>query len=72
MKGKINSGLIAGVLNGFCYLGSTISDYGLGTVKVMTGSWYSVFYVLLLGCGIVVISAAILLVIFKAKKQESL
>jgi OPA family glycerol-3-phosphate transporter-like MFS transporter len=31
-KDKINSGALAGVLNGFCYLGSTISSYGLGAV----------------------------------------
>ena len=70
MKGKVNSGLIAGVLNGFCYLGSTISDYGLGTIKVMTGSWYSVFYVLLTSCGAVVVSAAVLLIVLKVRKRE--
>lgn len=31
MREKVNSGLFAGVLNGFCYVGSTISSYGLGT-----------------------------------------
>ena len=62
MKDKINSGLIAGVLNGFCYLGSTLSDYGLGTIKVMTGNWYSVFYILLLCCGIICTLAAVLLI----------
>ncbi|MBE7066946.1 MAG: MFS transporter [Ruminococcaceae bacterium] len=70
MKGKINSGLIAGVLNGFCYLGSTISDYGLGTVKVMAGSWHAVFYVLLSACGIVCLFATALLVINIKKYKE--
>ena len=46
MKGKVNSGLIAGVLNGFCYLGSTISAYGLGAIADGWG-WMAVFYVLL-------------------------
>ena len=32
MKGKVNSGRIAGILNGFCYVGSTISSYGLGWI----------------------------------------
>jgi sugar phosphate permease len=45
MKGKVNSGLVAGIINGFCYVGSTISDYGLGAVQEATGSWSSVFYV---------------------------
>lgn len=48
MKGKINSGMIAGVLNGFCYIGSTISSYGLGLIADSFG-WNSVFYLL---CGV--------------------
>ena len=46
MKDKVNSGLLAGVLNGFCYLGSTVSSYGLGSVADNHG-WLAVFYVLL-------------------------
>ena len=45
MKGKVNSGLIAGILNGFCYLGSTISSNGLGTLADAYG-WYAVFWLL--------------------------
>ncbi len=48
MRGKVNSGLFAGVLNGFCYIGSTISSYGLGAVADRFG-WLSVFW-LLIGC----------------------
>ena len=32
MRGKVDSGFYAGMLNGFCYLGSTISAYGLGYI----------------------------------------
>ena len=49
MRGKINSGLIAGVLNGFCYLGSTISSYGLGVIADNFG-WTSVFWTLIGFC----------------------
>ena len=49
MRGKVNSGLIAGVLNGFCYLGSTISSYGLGVIADMFG-WMYVFYTLVAFC----------------------
>ena len=49
MRGKINSGLIAGVLNGFCYLGSTISAYGLGTIADNFG-WTAVFLALIGFC----------------------
>ena len=45
MRGRINSGLVAGVLNGFCYLGSTMSSYGLGVIADNFG-WISVFLVL--------------------------
>ena len=48
MREKVNSGLFAGVLNGFCYVGSTISSYGLGLIADNFG-WISVFW-LLIGC----------------------
>ncbi len=54
MRGKVNSGLFAGVLNGFCYVGSTISSYGLGIVADHFG-WIAVFW-LLLGCCILAAS----------------
>lgn len=44
-KEKIPSGLLAGVLNGFCYLGSTISAYGLGLIADV-GGWNFVFWIL--------------------------
>jgi len=49
MKGKVNSGLIAGILNGCCYVGSTISSYGLGAVADASG-WRGVFVLLLAVC----------------------
>lgn len=55
MKDKVNSGLLAGVLNGFCYLGSTVSSYGLGSVADELG-WLAVFYVLL---GVIGLCAAV-------------
>lgn len=48
MREKVNSGLFAGILNGFCYAGSTISSYGLGLIADNFG-WISVFW-LLIGC----------------------
>lgn len=51
MKEKVgNSGMLAGILNGFCYLGSTISSYGLGTVADHLG-WKAVFILFLALCG---------------------
>jgi OPA family glycerol-3-phosphate transporter-like MFS transporter len=64
MKGKINSGLIAGVLNGFCYVGSTLSTYGLGLIADNYG-WTAVFWTLLLACVAVVIGAIVYFIIRK-------
>ena len=49
MKGKVNSGLISGVLNGFCYVGSTISSYGLGLIVDAWG-WTVMFWFLFAVC----------------------
>ena len=49
MREKVNSGLCAGVLNGFCYLGSTVSSYGLGYIADHFG-WVSVFWTLIVFC----------------------
>ena len=48
-KEKVNSGLLAGVLNGFCYLGSTLSAYGLGVIADM-GGWNTVVKFLFVIC----------------------
>ena len=49
MRGKVNSGLFAGILNGFCYLGSTLSSYGLGAIADNFG-WTAVFWTLIGFC----------------------
>lgn len=69
MKGKINSGMIAGVLNGCCYVGSTVSSYGLGSVRTVWG-WNAVLYLLLfVAVAAVGISLAYVVVrIFKKKR----
>ena len=54
LKGQVDSGRLAGVLNGFCYLGSTISAYGLGAIADNWG-WKAVFYVLLCMAVVVVV-----------------
>lgn len=58
MKGKINSGLIAGIINGCCYIGSTISSYGLGAVADSWG-WSTVFWLLFAVSALVVVIAAV-------------
>lgn len=72
MKDKINSGRMAGVLNGFCYVGSTISSYGLGLVADLWG-WSAVFWLLFAVCALVVVSAGVYLCIktYLNKKYSS-
>ena len=70
-KDKVNSGKIAGILNGFCYLGSTLSSYGLGLVSDM-GGWNAVLILLLSLCILCVIMAVIYFAIKKSKRNQPL
>lgn len=54
MRDKVNSGMIAGIINGFCYLGSTVSAYGLGSIAEHF-SWSGVFYTLIAVCLVCVV-----------------
>lgn len=58
MREQLDSGLLAGVLNGCCYVGSTISSYGLGWVADHFG-WNGVFLLLLAVTGIPVVTAVL-------------
>ncbi len=68
MKGKVNSGLLAGVLNGCCYMGSTISSYGLGVIADHWG-WTSVFGLLGGICAFVVVASIIVSLILRSLKK---
>ena len=72
LKGKVEPGRIAGLLNGCCYAGSTISSYGLGVIADQHG-WNSVFYLLFAVCLFVVLLACVYMSIlgYKAKKQKA-
>lgn len=49
MRDKLDPGTVAGMLNGFSYLGSTLSSYGLGVIADSFG-WTSVFVTLMGFC----------------------
>ena len=68
MKERVNSGKVAGVLNGFCYLGSTISSYGLGLIATSWG-WISVFYVII-AVSLVMAIVGLFYTIFKNKPKR--
>ena len=67
-KDKVNSGKLAGILNGFCYLGSTLSSYGLGLISDAAG-WNAVLILLLSLCVLCVIIATIYFAIKKSSKR---
>jgi OPA family glycerol-3-phosphate transporter-like MFS transporter len=44
LRDKVNSGLSSGLFNCFCYVGSTISGYGLGSIALL--GWGTMFWLL--------------------------
>lgn len=70
MREKVNSGLFAGVLNGFCYLGSTMSSYGLGLIAEKF-DWMMVFWFLIAFSVLVCIVSAIYMVIKRALNKRA-
>ena len=64
LKDKMNSGKLAGILDGFCYLGSTLCSYGLGVIADAF-DWNVVFIVLLCVSIMVVILGSVYILINK-------
>lgn len=55
---KGNAGTIAGVLDGFCYVGSAITAYGMGSVADNFG-WNNVFYIFIGVCALMTVISLI-------------
>ncbi len=68
MRGRVNSGFYAGILNGFAYLGSTISAYGFGFIAENFG-WTAIFYCLLGFC-VISILIGLIFIIFQKKLHK--
>jgi OPA family glycerol-3-phosphate transporter-like MFS transporter len=68
-KDKVNSGLLAGVLNRFCYLGSTLSAYGLGLIAEL-GGWDVVFWLLFSLCAAAALISAVYTVVKLCRKKN--
>lgn len=66
-KAELNSGMAAGVLNGFCYIGSALSDYGLGLIADLS-DWNVVFIVLCVASEVCVLIAIIRAVVKKIRR----
>ena len=72
LRNKVNSGMITGVFNGCCYVGSTISGYGLGSfVESRNGDWNAVFVLLIALSLVAVLISLIVFVINTLKKKTT-
>ncbi|MBQ3234822.1 MAG: MFS transporter [Clostridia bacterium] len=69
MKGKVNSGLIAGVINGFCYVGSALSTYVLGAVADARG-WNAVFWLLFIICVAVLVVWLVYQIVYQIFRKK--
>lgn len=68
MREQVNSGKCAGILNGFCYVGSAISSYGLGKIADNYG-WSAVFYCLLGASGAIIAVCGVYAVAKKCRNR---
>ncbi len=66
LRGKANSGFVAGMINGCCYVGSTISQIGLALVATRHG-WSAVFDVFLWAGLAVVLICAVAAIVLRRK-----
>ncbi len=66
---NINAGLVAGLIDGFCYLGSAITTYALGSVSESLG-WNAVFYILLSVCSLMFVLCIIYTIREKTKIKK--
>ena len=58
LRDKANSGFVAGMLNGCCYVGSTLSQFGLAKIATAQG-WDTVFNLMLI-LGVVIVAIGLL------------
>ena len=70
LRDKANSGFVAGILNGCCYVGSTISSVGLGSIAENFG-WPIVFDIFLILTAVVVLYACIILIVKKIREKRN-
>ena len=67
---KGNAGTLAGVLDGFCYVGSAITAYGLGAISEKVGNWTAIFYLFIVVCALMMIICAIYYLLTKKSSVE--
>lgn len=70
LRDYVNAGAYAGIMNGFCYLGSASSSYGLGVIVDKSG-WQGVFNLFFVLCVVCCVLSIFVAIISKIKKKKS-
>lgn len=70
LRDYVNAGAYAGIMNGFCYLGSASSSYGLGVIVDKSG-WQVVFNLFFVLCVVCCVLSIFVAIISKIKKKKS-
>lgn len=68
-SGKINAGTLAGVMDGFCYVGSAITAYGIGSLAD-NFSWETVLYLFISVCLFTILICAVYIIATKLKNKQ--
>ena len=69
MRDKVNSGLLSGLLNGACYIGATISTYGLGVLQAVGMNWNNIFIILIIVSILPIITSLLINLVALLKKK---
>ena len=71
LREKMNSGFLAGLMNTFCYVGSTASSYGLGAISDHAGWDAAIITLLATAAGAMVLAAIVTVInVLHRKKTE--
>ncbi len=69
LRDKINTGFLAGIIDGCCYVGSALSSISFALVKEISGTWSNLFIILTVICLIPVIVSAVYTLCNKLKSK---
>ena len=69
LKKELNAGSLAGIMNGLCYVGSTLSAYGLGAFA--DGFGWSAVFLLLAALNAVCVIISVIYLVFRIKVNKN-
>ena len=71
LRDKANSGFVGGILNGCCYVGSTLSSVCMGVLSDKYGGWTAVFVLMLILCSAVFLIGLVCTIIRFSKERKT-